>query len=290
MTAGIYSARQKLNTLVVTKEFGGQMTHKAVDIENYPGFEKISGFELIAKFESQMRKKGVKVLDDEVMDIKKEGDTFFVSTKGGEKIESRIVIIASGSEPKRLDVPGEKEFLGKGVSYCATCDGPLYNQKQVAVIGGGDTGFETALFMSTYASKVYILEFTDKIRACTENCNKAMALDKIEIITSAEVKEIKGDNFVKQVVYKNKTTGEEKTLDVEGVFVQAGYQPATSFLKDLVDLNERKEILINFETFETKTPGLFAAGDVNAGKVKQVVVACGEGAQAVIYAYKYLNR
>jgi len=290
MTAGIYSVRQKLNTLVITKEFGGQMAHKAVDIENYPGFEKISGFELISKFEDQMKKKGVKVLDDQVLELKKEGDIFLSLTERGKKIESRAVIIATGSEPRKLNVPGESQFLGKGVSYCTTCDGPLFNQKDVAVIGGGDAGFEAALFLNGYAKKIYILEYGEEIKAGRDNQEKASTISKIQIITSAELKEIKGNDFVNQIVFKDRKTGEEKTLDVEGVFVQVGYQPATSFLKNLVELNEKKEIIVNFETFETKTPGLFAPGDVNSGKVKQIIVACGQGAQALMHAYKYLNK
>jgi len=290
MTAGIYSARQKLDSLIITKEFGGQMTHKAVDIENYPGFDKISGFELIAKFEEQMKSKGVKVLYDEVKELKKEGEIFSVLTEEGKILESKTVIIATGAEPRRLEVPGENEYIGKGVSYCTTCDGPLYNGKDVAVIGGGDTGFEAAIFLNNYANKIYILEYGDAVRAGKDNQEKASLIEKIQIITSAELKQIKGDGFVNQIVFKDRKTEEEKILDVQGVFVQAGYQPATSFLKDLVKLNERKEIVVDFETFETKTPGLFAVGDVNNGRVKQVIVACGEGATAVIYAYKHLNK
>ncbi|MFA5169596.1 MAG: FAD-dependent oxidoreductase [Candidatus Paceibacterota bacterium] len=290
MTAGIYSARQKLDSLIITKEFGGQMTHKAVDIENYPGFDKISGFELIAKFEDQMKSKGVKVLYDEVKELKKEGDVFSVLTEEGKTLESKTVIIATGAEPRRLEVPGENEYTGKGVSYCTTCDGPLYNGKDVAVIGGGDTGFEAAIFLNNYADKIYILEYGETVKAGKDNQDKANSIEKIQIITSAELKEIKGDGFVNQIVFKDRKSGEEKTLDVQGIFVQAGYQPATSFLKDLVDLNERKEIVVDFETFETKTSGLFAVGDVNNGRVKQVVVACGEGATAVIYVYKHLNK
>lgn len=290
MTAGIYSARQKLDTLLIAKEFGGQMTHKAVDIENYPGFEKISGFELIAKLEDQMRKKGVEVLNDEVKELKKEGDSFFVFTEGGKRIESKVAVIATGAEPKRLEVPGENEFLGKGVSYCTTCDGPLFDKKDVAVIGGGDAGFEAAIFLSNYANNIYILEYGEEARAGIDNRERAKAIEKIQIITSAELKEIKGKDFVDGIVFGDRKTGEEKALKVQGVFVQAGYQPATSFLKDLVELNEKKEVVVDFETFETKTPGLFAVGDVNSGKVKQVIVACGQGAVAVIHAYKYLNK
>jgi thioredoxin-disulfide reductase len=289
MTAGIYSVRQKLKTLVITKEFGGQMTHKAVDIENYPGFEKISGFELIAKFEDQLKHKGVEVLNDEVLDLKKENNLFIVSTKEGKAIYSKAVIIATGSEPRRLEVKGEEEFIGRGVSYCTTCDGPLYNNKDVAIIGGGEAGFEAALFLSNYANKMYILEYGDTVKCGKENQDKICSVSKAKVITSAELKEVKGDNFVNQIIYKDRKTGEEKSLDVQGVFVQAGYQPATSFLKDLVELNERREVIVNFETFETKTPGLFAVGDVNSQKVKQIVVACGQGAVAVINAYKYIN-
>jgi thioredoxin-disulfide reductase len=289
MTAGIYSVRQKLHTLVITKEFGGQMTHKAVDIENYPGFEKISGFELIAKFEDQLKHKGVEVLNDEVAELKKENNVFFVSTKEGKTIQSKAVIVATGAEPRRLEVKGEEEFLGRGVSYCTTCDGPLYNNKEVAIIGGGEAGFEAALFLNSYAKKIYILEYGDTVRCGKENEDKICSVAKATIITSAELKEIRGDDFVNQIVYKDRKTEEEKTLDVQGVFVQAGYEPATRFLKDMVELNGRKEVIVNFETFETKTPGLFAVGDVNSQKVKQIVVACGQGATAVVNAYKYIN-
>lgn len=289
MTAGIYSARQKLKTLVVTKEFGGQMAHKAVDIENYPGFEKISGFELIAKFEDQLRHKGIEVLNDEVSELKKENNVFSVLTKEGKIIQSKTVIIATGSEPRKLNVKGEEEFLGRGVSYCTTCDGPLFNNKDVAIIGGGEAGFEAALFLNNYANKIYILEYGADIRCGKENQDKVCLIPKVQIITSSELKEIKGEGFVNQIVFKDRKTEELKTLDVQGVFVQAGYQPATSFLKDLVELNEKKEIVVNFETFETKTSGLFAVGDVTSQKVKQIVVACGQGAVAVINAYKYIN-
>lgn len=289
MTAGIYSVRQKLKTLVITKEFGGQMGHKAVDIENYPGFEKISGFELIAKFEDQLKHKGIEVLSDEVSELKKENGFFSVLTKEGKIIQSKTVIIATGSEPRKLNVKGEEEFLGRGVSYCTTCDGPLFNNKDVAIIGGGEAGFEAALFLNNYANKIYILEYGADIRCGKENQDKVCLIPKVQIITSSELKEIKGEGFVNQIVFKDRKTEELKTLDVQGVFVQAGYQPATSFLNDLVELNEKKEIVVNFETFETKTSGLFAVGDVTSQKVKQIVVACGQGAVAVINAYKYIN-
>ncbi|HRT18372.1 MAG TPA: FAD-dependent oxidoreductase [Candidatus Paceibacterota bacterium] len=281
MTSAIYSARQKLKTLIISKDFGGQMAQKAVEIENYPGFEKITGFDLISKMENQI--KNVDVVREKVIEVKKENDIFFLKTEGDKVFQSKVVIIATGAEPRRLNVLGEVNYLGRGVSYCSTCDGPLFKNKEVAIIGGGDAGFETAIFMKNYASKIYILEQEESVKASIDNQKKASG---IEVITSARLKEIKGDNFVNQIVFE--LSGKEKTLDVKGVFIQAGYVPETSFLGDLVELNEKKEIIVNFETFETKTRGLFAVGDVNCGKVKQIVVACGQGATAVIHGYKYI--
>jgi len=281
MTSAIYSARQKLKTLIISKDFGGQMAQKAVEIENYPGFEKITGFDLISKMESQV--KNVDVVREKVIEVKKENDIFFLKTEGDKVFQSKVVIIATGAEPRRLNVLGEANYLGRGVSYCSTCDGPLFKNKEVAIIGGGDAGFETAIFMKNYASKIYILEQEESVKASIDNQKKASG---IEVITSARLKEIKGDNFVNQIVFE--LSGKEETLDVKGVFIQAGYVPETSFLGDLVELNEKKEIIVNFETFETKTRGLFAVGDVNCGKVKQIVVACGQGATAVIHGYKYI--
>lgn len=281
MTSAIYSARQKLKTLIISKDFGGQMAQKAVEIENYPGFEKVTGLDLISKMEKQVR--DVDIVREKVLEIKKEDDIFILKTESEKVFQSKVVIIATGAEPRRLNVTGETDYLGRGVSYCSTCDGPLFKNKEIAIIGGGDAGFETAIFMKNYASKIYILEYGESVKASLDNQKKA---EGIEIITSAQLKEIKGDNFVNQIVFDR--LGKEETLDVKGVFIQAGYVPETSFLEGLVELNERKEIVVDFETFETKTKGLFAVGDVNCGKVKQIVVACGQGAVAVINGYKYI--
>lgn len=280
ITAGIYAARQKMKTLLLTKSFGGQMVHKSVDIENYPGFDKISSFELIQRFENQLKSKDVDIKTDRVLSVTKK-EYFEILTESNENYESKAVIIATGSEPRRLSIKGEKEFLGKGVSYCATCDGPLFSNKNVVIVGGGEAGFETAMFLSKYASEITILEQGSFSKASKEIQDKAFDVG-IKLITNAEVKEIKGNDFVEEIVYNN------ETIKTDGVFIQIGYVPDASFAKDLVDINEKGEILINFETLETKTPGLFAAGDINAGKVKQIVTACGEGAQAAIYAYNYL--
>ena len=199
------------------------------------------------------------------------------------------MIIASGADPRPLEVPGEKEFLGRGVSYCVTCDGPLFEGKTVAVIGGGNSAFEAAIFLVKLARKIYILEYGENVRADAENQERVKKTGKVEIITNAQVMKIQGKQFVNSLIYEDRKTGKEKKLLVEGVFIEIGSQPATSFVKDLVDFNERDEIVVEFETSQTKTPGLFAAGDCNVGKFKQIITACGEGAKASLAVYDYLQ-
>ncbi len=290
MTAGIYAARQKLNTLLITKDFGGQIGRKAVGIHNYPGFEEISGTELIQKFEKHLRKYKIDVKRDEVKGIKKSGEKFLVVTSSKNKFESKAIIVASGTDPRPLEVSGEKEFLGRGVSYCATCDAPLFSQKRVVVIGGGNAGFETAIALTNWAKKIFIFEYEPQVKADKENQEIAERSGKVEVMTNIVLKEIKGNKFVDSIIYQNRQTKRNFALPIEGVFVEIGYQPATSFVKDLVDFNERDEIKVDFETCQTKTPGLFAAGDVNVGIYKQIITAAGEGAKAALAAYQYLSK
>ncbi len=289
MTAGIFAGRQKLKTLLITKDFGGQMARKTVMIENYPGFEEISGQELIERFKKHLTRYQIEIVLDEVIKVEKIEGNFLVSTKGQKKFESKTVIVASGADPRPLKVKGEKEFLGKGVSYCPLCDGPLFSEKKVAVVGGGNAGFETAIFLARFAKKIYILEYSESPKADLENQERAKNTGKIEIICNAKVKEIRGEKFVNSVLYQDIKTGKDINLEVEGVFIEIGLQPATAFVKDLVDFNERSEILVESETMATKTPGLFAAGDCNVGPCKQIVTACGEGAKAAWAVYDYLK-
>ena len=289
MTAGIYASRQKLNTLLIAKDFGGQMARKAVGIENYPGFEEISGLELIQRFEKHLRKQKIDIKRDEVKNVKKIGEKFIVVTKSKSKFESKTIIVASGADPRPLEVPGEKKFLGRGVSYCSLCDGPLFENKMVAVIGGGNSAFEAAIFLSKIAKKISILEYGEEIKADSENQEKMKKTGKAQIITNVAIKEIKGSKFVESIIYQDRKTGKRFALPLDGIFVEVGLQPATSFVKDLVDFNERDEVKVDFETFQTKTPGLFAAGDCNIGQYKQIVTAAGEGAKAALAAYDYLR-
>ncbi len=286
MTAGIYASRLNLKTLLITKAFGGQMSSKAVGIENYPGFSSIQGSDLVKKMEEHLKTLPINVELDEVIEIKPKDKNFLVLTKAKE-YETCSVILATGSDYKHLGVPGEKEFLGKGVSHCSVCDGPLFKDKEVAIIGGGNAGFETAIFLTNIAKKIYILEFSDQVKAFEHIQDIVRNSDKVEIITQAELKEIKGKKLVSSIVYNHK--GEEKALDVKGVFIEVGYVPAVPSLNNLVDFNDLGELKVEFETMQTKTPGLYAAGDVNEGQFKQIVAAAGEGAKAVLAAYGYIK-
>lgn len=296
ISAGIYAARQKLNILIISKDIGGQVAKKAVDIENYPGFEKISGPDLVELYKKQIKANELEVMvNEEVVSVNTQitnhkSQTFLVTTKSGKSFEAVSVIITSGAKSKLINVPGEEEFSGKGVSYCSLCDGPVFKNKIVAVVGGGNNGFESALFLSNYVPKIYILEYNDKVNADAENQELVAKNPHIEIITNAQVAKIEGKVFVNAIYYKDRVSGEEKKLDVAGVFVEIGYSPATTFLGDLVELNDKKEIIFNAETLETKTPGLFSAGDCNVSRYKQIVMASGQGALAALSAYNYIKK
>jgi len=286
MAAAIYAMRQKLDSLLVTKEFGGQMAKKEVEIENYPGLGSISAQELITKFSDHLKKLEVNVKIGEVVGIDKTDNGFAVNVNN-EKIETRAVIIATGSEPRQLDVPGEKEFVGRGVGYCVTCDGPLFTRRDVAVIGGGNSAFESAVFLAKFAKKIFIIERGPRVMADAANQELASKTGKVEIITNAKVARIEGENFVKSLTYLD-AAGTEVALPVEGIFVKAGYRPASGFMSGLVEFNDRNEIKFDRDSYQTKTPGLFVAGDVSDIKYKQIVVAAGEGAKAAMAVDEYL--
>jgi len=289
ITAGIYAARQKLNTLLITKGFAGQIARKAVAIENYPGFESTSGLELMKKFENHLKKHKIDIEKETVSKIRKTGKNFLVLTGSKKEFQSKTIIIASGADPRPLEIPGEKEFIGKGISYCVACDAPLYANKRVAVVGGGNSGFEAALALSSWAEKIYIMETSAKPIADESNQEKARKTGKIEVVTGAALKKIKGGNFVEFLVYQDQKSKKLIDLEVNGIFVEIGSQPATAFVKGLVDFSERDEIIVDPKTGETKTPGLFAAGDVNDVPYKQVVIAAGEGAKSALAVSNYLR-
>lgn len=289
ITAGIYAGRQKMKTLLITKEFGGQISKKAVDIENWPGEISISGFDLVNKFVNHLKEQDIEIKMDKVGKIEKENDIFKVLVSSGGEFFSKSVIIATGADPRPLEVPGEKEFIGRGVSYCATCDGPMFKDKTIAIIGGGNSGFEVAIFMLNYAEKIYIIHSREEVKADKENQEAVINSGKVDIIKNVSVKKINGNKFVEELVYENKETNKEEVIKLDGIFVSIGHQPATSFVRDLVNFTEKDEIEVAYETMQTKTPGLFAVGDINVGAYRQIVTAAGEGCKATLSAYKYLR-
>ena len=287
MAAAIYAMREKLNAFLVTREFGGQMAKKEVEIENYPGLGSVSAQDLITRFRDHLNGLNVQVKIGEVTAIEKCADGFSIDM-GKEKIEARAVIIATGSMPRQLNIPGENEFIGRGVGYCVTCDGPLFARRDVAVVGGGNAAFESAVFLAKFAKKIFIIERGEKVLADGANQELAKNTGKIEIITSAKVLRVEGSNFVKALVYQD-AAGVEISLPVEGIFVKAGNQPASGFAAGLVEFNDRNEIKFDRDNYQTKTPGLFVAGDVSDIKYKQIVVAAGEGAKAAMAVDEYLR-
>jgi len=290
ISAGIYASRQKLNLLIISKDVGGQVAKKAVDIENYPGFSKISGPDLVDLYQKQIKENELEIMHGEVVAIEKADGVFSVQLKSGKAYEATAVIVASGAESKKINIPGEDEFAGKGVSYCSLCDGPVYKNKTVAVVGGGNNGFESALFLSNYVKKIYILEYSDTLRADKENQELVAGNKNIEILTNAKISKIEGKVFVDSIAYEDTKAGEEKKLEVNGVFVEIGYSPSSEFAKNLVELNEKQEIIFDPKTLETKTLGLFSAGDCNVSKYKQIVMASGQGALAALSSYEYIKK
>jgi len=289
ITAGIYAARKRLRTLVLTKDFIGQVG-KTSQIDNYPGFFGIFGLELIKKFEEHLKKFEIDILEgEEIIKVEKKGENFLVKTKQKKEFLARAIIIATGRDPRPLEVEGEKEFIGKGVSYCSICDAPFFKDKSAAVIGGGNSGFEAALDLTKYAKRIFIFEKSDKIIADEILQEQASEEKKIEIHLNKEIKKIEGRGKVQAIIYDDLKTGKTFQVPIHGVFIQIGSIPATSFIKELVEFNEMDEIKINFETCETSIPGIFAAGDVNEGKDKQIVLAAGEGARAALNVYEYIR-
>jgi len=289
ISAGIYAARKKINTLLITKDFIGQ-TGMAFFVENYPGFEGILGIELMERFKKHLKKFKIEIKEIGVKKIRKVENKFIVQTGKRENFISKAIILASGRDPRPLEVSGEKELIGRGVSYCPTCDMPFFKNKEIAVIGGGNAGFNAAIEATKYGNKVYILEFSPKVIADEIIQERAEKTGKITVILNAEVKKILGKNEVQGLVYQDRISQKEKTLDIQGIFIMIGEIPATDYIKGLVDFNEKDEIIVDPKNLQTKTPGLFAAGDVTDVRDKQIIVASGEGAKAALSAYEYLQK
>jgi len=288
LAAGLYCARSRLNTLLIEKGImGGQITN-AEQVENYPGFPKgISGIDLGRLIYEQATSYGLKTLPAEVTEVVPGQRHNLVSTSEGDFV-SESVIIASGSQYRKLGVPGEDELLGKGVSYCATCDGPLFKGKALAVIGGGDAAITEALYLSKFASSVKVIHRRNQLRASKIFQERAMADPKIEFIWDTVVTQIEGDGLVKQLVLKNTRNDKISTLELAGVFVAIGSEPNSAQWRGLLPLDKMGYVITN-ELMETKIPGIFAAGDVRHNSARQAITAAGDGAIAAISAERFLS-
>jgi alkyl hydroperoxide reductase subunit F len=286
-TAGIYAARREMKALIIGKESGGQLIW-AADIENYPGFSQIQNTELIKKMEDHVKGLGVEIKNLEVNSIEKKEDGNFFLYAGKEKYEAKTVIIAIGLTPRRLAIPGEVEFSGKGVSYCANCDGPIFRNKTIAVVGGGNAAMDAAEIMSKIAKKVYLIHRQEEFRAFAASLEEATARGNVEFVLNSEVKEIIGSEKVEKLKIFNNKTNETSELAIDGIFIEVGRIAATDLVKDFADRNEKMEILVD-EKCMTKTGGLFAAGDVTQAPFKQITTATGQGTIAALAAYQYLQ-
>ncbi|MCM8771134.1 MAG: FAD-dependent oxidoreductase [Candidatus Omnitrophica bacterium] len=283
ITASVYAARKKLNLLVISKDIGGQAAWSG-DIENYTGYQFITGPELVQRFEEHMRKFQINLKEgEEAWEVKKEADKIVVRTEKN-VYESRTAIIASGKRSRELGVAGEKEFKNKGLTYCATCDAPLFQGKDVAVIGGGNSALDAALQLIKIAKKVYIINNTPALSGDAVMLDKVKDNKIVGVYNNTEVTQIIGDKFVKAI--KIKQEEREEALAVEGVFVEIGLLPNSDLIKDVLK-NQRGEIMVNGRN-ETNIPGIFAAGDVTDVTEKQIIIAAGEGAKACLSAFKYL--
>ena len=284
ITAGIYAARLKLNFMVIAKEIGGQVAVSSI-VENYTGYQFMTGQELSDKFMDHINEFKFDFKQAEVQSIKKDDKTFTVSTIS-EFFTSKTVIVATGAHPRSLDIPGEKEFTGKGVTYCATCDAPLYKEKVVTVVGGGNTGLESALQLTNIAKKIYLIHRGDELSGDQILVDKVIKLKNVEILPNTSIKEIVGGSSVEKI--KIETKGKEDSLDVQGVFINIGYIPNSDVAKNVLPLNKYGEIEVDYCCL-TDSDGIFAAGDCTNVPFKQIVVATGEGCKAALSVNNYLN-
>lgn len=286
LTAGLYASRYGLNTVLIERGmYGGQIVN-AGHVENYPGFPRgVSGMDLGQMFYEQSTRFGLSTITSEVTAFKQTGRTFLISTNDDE-IEAKAVVIASGSNYRKLGVPGEENLTGRGVSYCATCDGFLFKNKDVAVIGGGDTAISDALELSQNCSKVYVVHRRHELRATQALQKVAFSIPKIEFVWDSVIWKIEGEDKVSKLIVKSTKTGELSDLVVEGVFVAIGFIPNNSLFKGLVELDEAGNIVTD-DLMRTKVPGLFAAGDIRRNSARQVATAVGDGATAgkTVFAY-----
>lgn len=288
LSAAIYAQRACLDTIVIEKNgiSGGQVLN-TWELDNYPGFPGVTGFELSRQFREHANKLGARVVQDEVVQVELSGNVKKVVCEE-ETYEARCVILASGAHHRTLEVPGEEELRGAGVSYCATCDGAFFRGRTVAVVGGGDAALEDAIFLARMCEKVYIVHRRDKLRGAKRLQERLQALENIEFVWNSETVAIEGNAQVEALRLRQTKTGEEKRLDVDGVFIAVGIAPESELYAGQLELDEQGYIRAD-ESGQTSVPGVFAAGDVRTKALRQILTAASDGANCVASAERYLQ-
>ena len=287
-TAGIYCARARHDTLLISGILPGGQLMNTTDVENYPGFsDGIMGPDLMTVMRKQTEKMGTKIIDDEVTSVDFKNNPLKVKT-ASEEFEARAVIVCTGANPRKIGLDGEQTFAGKGVSYCATCDGAFFRDQELIVVGGGDSAMEEAIFLTKFASAVHIVHRKGEFRASKIMQERALSNEKIKIHFNSTVKEIHGDQKFQQVVLNNTETNEDKILEAGGLFIAIGHEPNSTIFQDQIELDGNGYIIIKNNT-ETSVTGVFCAGDVHDHRYRQAVTAAGFGCMAAIDVDKYLS-
>ena len=288
VSAAIYATRKGLNVAMVGVKIGGQVLDTN-EIENIIGTVSTTGVKFAETLEKHLKEHEIAFKEGHlVKEIKEEGKDKILVTDDGKSYKTKTIIVATGAKPRNLNIPGETDYIGKGVHYCSTCDGPFYKGLNVAVIGGGNSGVEAALDLSGIAKSVTLIEFMPELKADKILQEKLAEQSNVKTILNSATVKVNGNEFVESIVYKSRENDEEKILNVEGMFVEIGLSPRSEVVKDLVETNKIGEIVINPENNSTSAAGIFAAGDVTNIKQKQIIIAMGEGAKAALGAFEYL--
>lgn len=289
LAAGIYAARAELDFIVIEKNgmSGGQIIN-TYEVDNYPGFMGISGFDLAVKFREHCDRLSVPFITDEVKEIEEKSGFHSLKMESGEVYNSKTIIIATGAGYKKLDIPGEKELSGMGVSYCATCDGAFFKNKITTVVGGGDVAVEDAIFLSRMCKKVYVIHRRDEFRAVKSLVSKLNKCENVEVIWDSVVEEIQGKDYVETIKIKNIKTEKVKTIETAGIFIAVGTVPNGDFYKKHLKTDEGGYIIAD-ESCKTNIEGIFAAGDIRNKPLKQIITAASDGANAITAVERYLN-